>query len=135
MLDPNPPSLRRVEPVLRKYLPQKTQRAIAHMSDEGDSELWLDYILKIDSLLSLQDLNNTALRIGVDVTTFAGEVSAKYSEICSTPFQRARRELGIDQHWILLVSGLALPSDDMLIDKFYEVVDRPDECSIIDLLP
>lgn len=75
------------------------------------------------------------VRIGVDVTTFPAEVSAKYSEICSAPFQRAWRELSIQKHWVLLVSGLALPSDDMLIDKFYEIVDRPDECSIIDLSP
>jgi hypothetical protein len=135
MIDPNPPTLRTIEPVLHQYLPKKTERAIAHMNDEYDPDLWLDYILKIDSLLSLQDLNDRPLRIGVDVTTFPGEVSQKYSAICSRPFKAARQALGIDKHWILLVSALSLPSDDMLIDKFYEIVDRSDECSIIDLSP
>lgn len=135
MLDLNPPAFEVIESALRTHLPKKTARALHHMIDEFDPELWLDLILKVDSLLTLQNLIDETLRIGVDVTTFPGEVSAKYSEICSTPFKRARRELGIQQHWILLVSGLALPSDDMLIDKFYEVVDRSDECSIIDLSP
>jgi hypothetical protein len=71
MLDPSPLTLRMIEPVLRQYLPKKTERAIAHMHDEYDPDLWLDYILKIDSLLSLQDLNDRPLRIGVDVTTFS----------------------------------------------------------------
>ena len=133
MLDSNPPSIRRVESVLRKYLPKKTQRALNHMIDEDDPDLWLDLILKVDSLLFLQDLNDIQIKIGVDVTTFSGEVSAKFSEISSTSFQGARRELGIQKHWILLVSSLSLPSDDMLIDKFYEIVDRPEECSIINL--
>jgi hypothetical protein len=133
MLDTNPPSIRRIESVLRKYLPKKTERALNHMIDEDDPDLWLDLILKVDSLLCLEDLNNNQLKIGVDVTTFAGEASAKFLEISSRLFQEARRELGIQKHWILLVSSLSLPSDDMLIDKFYEFVDRSEECSIIDL--
>jgi hypothetical protein len=135
MLDPNPPTLQVIAPIMQKHLPKKTERAICHMSDESDPELWLDLILKIDSLLSLQDLNGNVLRIGVDVTTFAAEVPEKFAAVQSTPFRLARQELKIDRHWIFLVSALSLPSDDMLIDKFYEVVDRPDECSIIDLSP
>jgi hypothetical protein len=135
MLDTNPPTLRMIEPVLRQYLPKKTNRAIAHMDDESDPELWLDYILKIDSLLSLQNLSDCFLRIGVDITTFAGEVPEKYSEIRSNPFREARQKLKIDKHWIVLVSASSLPSNAMLIDKFYEVVDHPEECSIIDLSP
>jgi hypothetical protein len=135
MLDPNPPTLRQIEPVLRRYLPKKTERAICHMSDEDEPELWLDLILKIDSLLSLQDLDGKGLRIGVDVTTFPAEVPEKLAAIRSAPFQAARQALGIQKHWVVLVSALSLPSDDMLIDKFYEVIDRPDECSMIDLSP
>jgi len=133
--DPNPPSLRKIEPVLRKYFSIKTQQAIAHMDDEGNPDLWLDYILKVDCLLCLQDFNGKTLKIGVDVTTFPAKVDEKFSEISSIPFHRARQELGIEKHWVVLVSALSLPSDDMVIDKFYEVVDRSDECSIIDLSP
>jgi hypothetical protein len=57
------------------------------------------------------------------------------SAIRSMPFQSIRRELKIDKHWVVLVSVSALPSDATLIDTFYEIVDRSDECSIIDLLP
>jgi hypothetical protein len=133
MLDPNPPTLRMLEPVLRKYLPQKTERAINHMNDEFDPELWLDLILKIDSLLSLQNLDGKALRIGADVTTSSAEVMNKFTAIRSMPFQAIRQELKIDKHWIILVSASSLPSDAMLIDTFYEIVDDQDECSIIDL--
>jgi hypothetical protein len=135
MLDTNPPTLQMIEPVLRQHLPKKTKRAIAHMNDEYDPELWLDYILKIDALLSLQNLSDSFLRIGVDITTFPSEVSEKYSEICSKPFREARQKLKIDKHWIVIVSSSSLPSNAMLIDKFYEVVDHPEECSIIDLSP
>jgi hypothetical protein len=129
------PSLQMLEPVLKKHLPKKTDRAINHMSDESDPELWLDLILKIDSLLSLQDLDGTALRIGVDVTTSRSEVLSKLAAIRSIPFQAIRQELKIDKHWVVLVSASALPSDATLIDTFYEIVDRPEECSIIDLSP
>lgn len=135
MLDPNPPTLSMLEPVLRKHLSRKTERAIYHMSDESDPDLWLDLILKIDSLLSLQDLDGKTLRIGADVTISPSEVDSKLSAIRSMPFQSIRRELKIDKHWVVLVSASALPSDATLIDTFYEIVDRPDECSIIDLLP
>lgn len=133
MLDPNPPTLRMLEPVLKRHLPKKTERAINHMNDESDPELWLDLILKIDSLLSLQDLDGKALRIGADVTTSSAEVMNKFTAIRSMPFQAIRQELKIDKHWIILVSASSLPSDAMLIDTFYEIVDDQDECSIIDL--
>lgn len=135
MLDPNPPSLEILQPVLSRHLSKKTERALRHMNDESDPELWLDLILKIDSLLSLQDLDGKALRIGADVTISPSEVESKFSAIRSMPFQAIRRELNIDKHWVVLVSASALPSDAMLIDAFYEMVDHPDECSIIDLLP
>jgi hypothetical protein len=133
MLDPNPPTLRMLEPALRTHLPKKTERAICHMSDESDPELWLDLILKIDTLLSLQDLDGKALRIGADITTSTTEVLDKFAAIRSIPFQAIRQELKIDKHWVILVSASSLPSDAMLIDTFYESVDRSDECSIIDL--
>lgn len=133
MVDQNPPSFREIRTVLTRHLDMKVQRAIAHMNDEYDPELWLDYILKIDVLLSLQDLEGNDIKIGIDVTTLKSEVSRKFGEICSRRFQNARRELGIAKHWVLVVSALGLPSDDMLIDKFYEVADTSDECSIIDL--
>jgi hypothetical protein len=135
MLDPNPPTLRMLEPALRTHLPKKTERAIHHMSDESDLELWLDLVLKIDSLLSLQDLDGKALRIGADVTLSPSEVVSKFAAIRSMPFQAIRRELNIDKHWVVLVSASALPSDATLIDTFYEIVDHPDECSNIDLSP
>jgi hypothetical protein len=105
------------------------------MSDESDPDLWLDLILKVDSLLSLQDLDGKALRIGADVTTSAAEVPDKFAAIRSMPFQAIRKELKIDKHWVVLVSAFSLPSDATLIDTFYEIVDRPEECSIIDLSP
>lgn len=135
MLDPNPPTLRVLEPVLRRHLPKKTEYAIYHMNDESDPELWLDLILKIDSLLSLQNVDGKALRIGADITTSPADVLDKFAEIRSIPFQAIRKGLKIDKHWVILVSALSLPTDDIIIDKFYEIVDRPDECSIIDLSP
>ena len=133
MVDQNPPSYREIRTVLTRHLDLKVERAIVHMQDEFEPELWLDYVLKIDVLLHLQDVDGNDIRIGIDVTTLKSEVSRKFAEIRSRRFQNARRELGIGKHWVLVVSALGLPSDDMLIDKFYEVVDGSEECSIIDL--
>jgi hypothetical protein len=135
MLDSRRLSLRLVREVLTLHLPQKVARALGHMSDPQDVDQWLDFILKCDCLLLLEDSNGNPRRIAVDVTANPNDVRSKFREIDTKAFQMARADLGIDQHWIVLVSPLALPDEGSLIDQFYEIIDEGAQCSIIDLFP
>jgi hypothetical protein len=135
MLDSRRLSLRLVREVLTLHLPQKVARALGHMSDPQDVDQWLDFVLKCDCLLLLEDSNGNPCRVAVDVTANPNEVRSKFREIDTTAFQNARADLGIDQHWIVLVSPLALPDEGSLIDQFYETIDEREQCSIIDLFP
>lgn len=132
MLDPQPPSLQAVQNVLNQYFKGRVERALLHMIDDLDPEEWLDLILKVDVLLSLQNIEGRALRIAVDITTSPLEVANKMEMISSRLFQIARRKLEIDCHWVVLVNPLSLPSRDRLLDVFYEVVDQNKECVVIE---
>lgn len=135
LLDLPPMQLSSIEPILRKHLPMRVERAIPHMNDQTDPEIWLDLILKADTMLKIEDCEGNLLRCAVDVTALPREAANKLDTIKSKAFKLVRRQLKIDRHWIVLVSPGALPSRDWLIDALYSQADRSVECAIIDLLP
>jgi hypothetical protein len=135
LLDLPPLQLSEIEPACRKHLLSRVERALPHMSDPTDPELWLDLILKADTMLKIEDCEGNLLRCAVDVTALPREATNKLDTIKSQAFKLVRRQLKIDRHWIVLVSPRALPSRDWLIDALYEQADRSVDCAIINLLP
>lgn len=135
LLDLPPLQLSEIEPACRKHLLSRVERAIPHMSDPTDPELWLDLILKADTMLKIEDYEGNLLRCAVDVTALPREAANKLDTIKSRAFGLVRRQLKIDRHWIVLVSPGALPSRDWLIDALYSQADRSEDCAIINLLP
>lgn len=132
MLDRQPPSMSQIKNILEQYFKVRVDRALFHMSDVEDPEQWLDLIFKTDSLLRLQNIEGQNLRIAVDVTTRRSEILGKMDMISSRLFQLARKDLGIDRHWVVLVDSQSLPSKDRLMDVFYEEIDKSVECAVIE---
>lgn len=133
MTDPDPPGIEVVRPVLQKYFDLRTERALRHMNDPNDALRLTDLVLKIDTMLCLEDQHGKLLRIGVDPTANLAEVPSKIEQIASQRYRAARRELEIDRHWVLAVNPKALPSDERMIDSLYEATDQPQELRLLNL--
>lgn len=133
MLDPQPPDLDTIQTVLLKYLNKKTHKALRYLNDVSDPEEWLDLALKVDALLRLENQNGQFVRVGVDVTSNPEQVNYKLNLIGSAPFFQARKELNIQQHWIVLVDFKRLPELDTIVDMFYDQVDQNMPTAIVKL--
>lgn len=133
MLDPQPPDLDTIQTVLLKYLNKKTHKALRYLNDVSDPEEWLDLALKVDALLRLENQNGQFVRVGVDVTSNPEQINYKLNLIGSTPFFQARKELNIQQHWIVLVDFKRLPELDAIVDMFYDQVDQNMPTAIVKL--
>lgn len=118
---------------LTTYLPRKTEIATRHIDEDWNVHSWFDLVLKADVCLRLENIEGESLSILVDVTSNPRQVFKKYNEMSEQNFAAARRELGFSQQWILLISPEALPGDDEMIDRFYEVVDLPGEVKVVDM--
>lgn len=133
MLDPQPPSLEKIQTVLLKYLNRKTHKALRYLNDVLDPHEWLDLALKVDTLLCLENQHGQLVRVGVDVTSNPEQVDYKLNLIQSKPFFPARKELNIQQHWVVLVDFQRLPELDTIVDMFYDQVDRDMATAIVKL--
>lgn len=133
MRDPNPPSLVQVRFVLMRHLSERLHRALKHINDETDVSELLDLAFKTDILLRVQNMQGESQGIAVDVTTDRPKAKAKLKTINSPQFAAARKELGVDCHWIVVVNVNALPSKEELMDAIYEQVDKGKRIVILEL--
>lgn len=67
------------------------------------------------------------------MTSNIEQVNHKLDLIESYPFQQARRELGILQHWVVFVDFQQLPERDTVVDRFYDQVDQNKATAIVEL--
>lgn len=133
MRDPNPPSLEQVRRALTRHLSDRLERAFLHINDELDVSELLDLAFKTDILLRVQNMQGESLRIAVDVTANRAKAKAKLKTINNYQFAAARKELGIDCHWIVVVNVNALPSKEELMDAIYQQVDKDRRIVILEL--
>jgi hypothetical protein len=133
LLDYTPIALATVIRVARQYMPYKAQRGEDFLENPESVEEWLDRIFKMDCILSVETMDGLWQRVAVDVSANVSKVQSKFDEIMQPKFWAARKELGIDRHWVILVSEKNLPSDAELIDAIYAAVDESKKCVMIDL--
>ena len=126
-----PPSIKEIKRVLMRHLPNRVERALNHMRNVEDPSEWLDLAFKTDVLLRVENMQGEYLRIAVDVTADPAKVESKFKTISSRSFAAARKELGINYHWVVLVDVNALPTRDELMDAIYEQVDVGSDLAII----
>lgn len=132
ILDTTPLDLPAVMAALNTHVPKRVERASPFIEDSNDPMEWLDKTLKIDCILSLEDINRRTWRIGVDVTYYEPRIDIKLSHIASPQFRLTRRQLGLDRHYLILFENENLPDEAELLESLYEQVDLEQETALID---
>lgn len=133
LVDYTPLALVTVVKVVRKYLSYKAQIAEAFINNPDSAEEWLDRVMKIDCILSVEQESGAIQRVAVDISANPTLAQSKFDEIMQPKFWAARRELRIERHWIVLVNPKKLPDEARLIDAIYTAVDDVKKCVMIDL--
>lgn len=126
------PDINQVKKVLETYLPERTKRYSRNIPDPQSGESWLRLVLVTGELLRLQPAPD-ATPITVAVHASASEWLEGFEKISSPEFSAARRALGIDKHWMLILEDIAdaAPSSDELINALRNQVVDKSECGII----
>jgi hypothetical protein len=116
------PGLAEVKNVLERHLPERVRRLSRHIAETESAENWLKIILKSSTVIRLWPVSNQAITIAVDCSGNLRLAQKQFELIQSPEFRAARRELGIDQHWSLVIPGfpLQLLKQSELLDFLYE---------------
>lgn len=126
------PDINQVKEVLETYLPERTKRYSRNIPDPQSGESWLRLVLVTGELVRLQ-LTPLDTPITVAVHASASEWLEGFERISTPEFSAARRALGINKHWMLILEDIAdaAPSSDELINALrYQALDKS-ECGII----
>lgn len=120
------PELATVKDVLARNLLSRVIRISRHIAEPESAENWLKIILKCSKVIRLWPTPNEAVTIAVDCSGNQKLAQKQFELIQSSEFRAARRELGIDQHWFLVIPGfpLQLPKQSELLDFLYEQLAR-----------
>lgn len=126
------PSIEQAKEVLETSLPERTKRYFRNIPDPQSGESWLRLVLVTGELLRLQSAPN-ATPITVAVHASATEWKDGFEKISTPEFGAARRALGIDKHWMLILDDIAdaAPLSDELINSLHYQAKDPAECTII----
>lgn len=122
------PDLELTKEILESHLKHKFQRVEENwIEDQNDVTEYLDLILKTDCLIELENQEGRLLKIAVDVTLNPNSdfISSKIKEISNLNFQIARQKLGIDRHWVIVITSNYQELDlYQLCDQFYTAIDH-----------
>jgi predicted metalloenzyme YecM len=130
------PELDSVKDILQRNLPSRVNRFSRHISDPQSAENWLKIILKSSAVISLRSTSGQLLNIAIDCSGNLRLAQQQFELIQSAEFSAARRELGIDQHWFLVIPGfpLQLPKQGELLDFLYEQLSKNEQHSITEAI-
>lgn len=126
------PDVEQAKEVLETYLPERTKRYSRNIPDPHCGESWLRLVLVTGELLRLQPTAD-ATPITVAVNASVSGWKDGFEKISTREFSAARRSLGIDKHWMLIIDGIAdaAPSSDELMDALLQQAVDPSECGIV----
>jgi hypothetical protein len=131
------PSLEKVLTVLTQTHKSKIENVSRNwIEDANDPAEWLDRILKIDCLAVIENQEGKALKVGIDLTLNDSpeRLEKKIEEIRQVSFLKARTQLGIDRHWIVLIPNHYHDlSAHEIADKFYSAIDQNNDIAVINL--
>lgn len=126
------PDINQVKEVLETYLPERTKRYSRNIPDPQRRESWLRLVLVTGELVRLQ-LTPNATPIIVAVHASASGWKDGFEKISTPEFSAARRALGINKHWMLILEDIAdaAPSSDELMNTLRNQARDPSECGIV----
>ena len=123
----NPP-LNKVKSVLKRNLKHKFGRVENRwIQNPHDPAEYLDLILKCDCILELETKTGKTVKVAIDITLNPCAAKDKTYEISGRNFHNARKALGIDRHWIIVLPknfSEQLNINDRIIDAVYQTVDK-----------
>lgn len=122
--------------ILEQYLPGRVQRFSRHVSDPQDASSWLKMILKSGELIRIWPTPDQSVTIAVNCSGNLKLAQEQLALIQSPEFSAARRELGIDRHWFLVIPGfpLQLPKQSELLDFLYEQLSKNEQNSVAEAI-
>lgn len=126
------PGIEQAKEVLEIYLPERTKRYSRNLTDPHSGESWLRLVLVTGELVRLQlTPNDTPLIVAVHAS--ASEWKDGFEKISTPEFSAARRALGIDKHWMLILEDIAdvAPSSDELMNALLNQAIDKSECGIV----
>lgn len=130
------PNLDEVKNVLERHLPGRVNRISRHISEPERAENWLKIILKSSAVIRLWPVSHQATTIAVDCSGNLRLAQKQFELIQSPEFCAARCELGIDQHWSLVIPGfpLQLPKQSELLDFLYEQLAKNEQQAVTEAI-
>ncbi|UFP93023.1 hypothetical protein [Gloeobacter morelensis] len=114
----------------------RSKRLSVCLEDPEDVRSWLSVIFKADVLMSLADPaapGQPSLSVALCLTLRPHP--SMLHILSSELLQAARRGLGIERHWLLVLDERCLPGPWDLLEAFYHCADAGGECEGIDFGP
>jgi hypothetical protein len=129
------PDLSTVKVVLQRNLPGRVNRLSRHIAEPENAANWLEIILKSNALIRLWPSPEKSLTVAIDCSGNLKLAQEQLALVRSPEFSAARRELGIDKYWFLVIPGypLQVPKQSELLDALYAQLAQEDECGIVQL--
>jgi hypothetical protein len=116
-------AIEKIYPVIKEYLPNSLDKLAKKGYDlEDPNTLW--YLLGINAVVNLEDVNGKFTRVGV---TFQESENAAYNlirKMRDPRFNEARKALKIYQYWLFVVDLKHFPTDEEWIDILYSEIDK-----------
>jgi hypothetical protein len=129
------PELATVRDILERHLPKRVQRLSSHISEPQDALSWLQIILKSGELIRLWPSPENPITVAIDCSGNLKLAQEQLALVRSPEFCAARRELGIDRYWFLVIPGypLQVPKQSELLDALYGQLTQDEECAVVQL--
>jgi hypothetical protein len=129
------PDLATVKDILQRKLPERVKRLSRHIYEPENPKNWLEIILKSSELIRLSPSPTQSVTIAVNCSNNLKLAQEQLALVRSPEFCAARRELGIDRYWFLVIPGypLQVPKQSELLDALYSQLTQDEECSVLQL--
>jgi hypothetical protein len=127
------PDLSTVKDVLQRSLPGRVQRFSRHIAELESAANWLEVILKSNVLIQLPPSPTQSITIAINCSSNLKLAQEQLAIVRSPEFCAARRELGIDRYWFLVIPGypLQVPKQSELLDVLYAQLSKDEECAVV----
>jgi hypothetical protein len=121
--------------VAKKYIPQRVNWAIKKRYDLQDPvTLW--EIFSLDGVISLENQDGKLTRVAVSLVEDENKAYNLLHQAKAKPNVLLRKELNIEQYWVLVVKWKNFPEDGEWIDLLYQEIDETPNssgCRVINL--
>ncbi len=127
------PDLAMVKDVLQRNLPERVRRFSRHIAEPESAANWLEIILKSNAIIQLSTSTEQSITVAINCSGNLKLAQEQLALARSPEFCAARRELGIDRYWFLVIPGypLQVPKQSELLDVLYAQLSKDEECAVV----